>query len=94
MPKGVKHCDSTGRYTDSRDSAVDAVNGAESLACATVLCKDSSDGEQMEPHVRVADEVEQAGVGEEGFRKALRAERGHARVGSEKICASVKRFRR
>lgn len=83
VPKREKHCVSARLYTDSSRPAVDAVNGAEALGRATVLRKDSSDGEQMEPHVRVADEVEQAGIGEEGFRKALGAERERDRT-----CAS------
>lgn len=62
-------------YTNSNRPTVDAMDSAEALARATVLRKDSSDGQQMEPHVRVADEVEQARIGEEGFREALRAER-------------------
>ena len=44
-PKRAKHCVSARLYTDSRRAAVDAVNGAEALTRATVLCKDSGDGE-------------------------------------------------
>jgi hypothetical protein len=44
-PKRAKHCVSARLYTDSRRAAVDAMNGAEALGRATVLRKDSSDGE-------------------------------------------------
>lgn len=70
---------STSLYTNSSRPAVDAMDSAETLARAAVLSKDRSDREQMKPHVRVADEVEQAGIGEEGLRDALRAERERVR---------------
>lgn len=38
----------------------------------------------MEPHVRVADEVEQAGIREEGFGKTLGAERERGGAGASR----------